>query len=430
MSSARHVNPKPVIVMQPGPLHLFWTTGIFYFWLLKERFDFVLIVPEAYRDNPQFAKVASLEAIRHVEYLPSKGRLLRHFRYSNRFQKLLKQYLPAYILLHNHSYVENLYLIYWSRKICPETPRYFYQNGRMSLMWQNDFAARRAGQIEALTKKISFLSRNLWVAGRIVDTRNALNFTLNYKVLPWLAIRAIFCPPVNVMNGSINREAARRMSSNDKDFLLAYLDNEIEAYRAMGIDNIIQISHPMSVCGSPVFRFLYGEVVETDTILLLPSYGFTSIMMIEEGWKQTDLVQHIAGKWCGAIENLLERFPGFAVSMKLHPASYADPVWHEIILLIQSRFPALNVIEPNQSAEWHVVQSRVIVGDVTTLLWWAGMHGGKVVISLNIFGYPGGDELEKYPTIISYVTDCIDWPELLQHLPRAYGQFTEFPFFE
>jgi hypothetical protein len=70
------------------------------------------------------------------------------------------------------------------------------------------------------------------------------------------------------------------------------------------------------------------------------------------------------------------------------------------------------------------------VGDVTTVLWWAGMHGGKVVVSLNIFGYPGGDELEKYPTIISYISSCIDWPELLQHSPRAQSKFSKFPFLE
>ena len=26
---------RRIIVMQPGPLHLFWTTGVFYFWALN-----------------------------------------------------------------------------------------------------------------------------------------------------------------------------------------------------------------------------------------------------------------------------------------------------------------------------------------------------------------------------------------------------------
>lgn len=396
----QQMNPKPVIIMQPGPIHLFWTTGVFYLWSLKERFDFVLIVPAIYQDNTLFSKVASLGAIRHVEYLPPKGKFLRHFKYSNSFQALLRQYSPAYLLLHNRSYLENQYLIYWSCKICPETPRYYYQNGRMSLMWQVVIDTLRACGIETLINRIPLLSQHPKVAGKIVDLKNEFNFILNYKFFPWLVIQETFSPPVNVLSGRIDQDAVRR-SNTDKDFLLAYLDIEIEAYRRKGIDNIIHIRHPLSDSGSQVFKFLYGDVVESNIILLLPSNGYTS-RMIEAGWKQSDLVQHIAGKWCEAIVKLLESFPGFVLMMKLHPASYADPVWQTIIQQIQSRFPALIIVDPKQSAEWHVVQSKVIVGDVSSVLWWAAMYGGKVVLSLDIFGYPAGNELKSYCKYIHY----------------------------
>lgn len=401
------VKHKRVIIMQPGPIHLFWTTGIFYLWSLKDRFDFVLIVPDNYRDHPQFIKVASLPAVRHVEYTSQSGRLWRHFTYSNTMKALLEKYPPVYLLLHNRSYIENQYLIYWARKLSPETKRYYYQNGRMSLMWEDDFKARRAAQMESFASRLPILGHHPCLSGRIVDIRNSISYLLSYKLLPLLAIHSAFTPPVNVTSGMINREATLRMSNTCKDYLLSYLENEIKAYRAQGIENIIKIQHPLSSCSSEVFEFLYGEVVETDSILLLPSYGYTS-RMLESGWKKDRLVQHLASKWCEAIGKLLERFHGYTLKLKLHPASFADPVWKEIIELIRSQFPAVAIIDPTQSAEWHVVQSKVIVGDVTTVLWWAGMLGGKVVVSLDIFGYPGGDELKSYVQLLAVINNLSD----------------------
>lgn len=406
-------NQRRVIIMQPGPIHLFWTTGVFYLWSLKDRFDFVLIVPENYRDHPQFIKVAGLPAFRHVEYLSQRGRLWRHFSYSSTMKALLEKHPPAYLLLHNRSYIENQYLIHWARKLFPEAKRYYYQNGRMSLMWQDDFKARRAVQIDSLAHRLPILGHYPRFAGRIVDIRNYISYLLNFKLLPLLAIHSAFSPPVNVTNGLINREATLRMSNRCKDYLLAYLANEIEAYRAQGIENIVQMQHPLASCKREVFEFLYGEVIETDSILLLPSYGFTS-RLLESGWKKDSLVKHLGSKWCEAIEKLLEHFPGYLLKIKLHPASFADPVWKEIIDHIRRHFPAIEIIDPKQSAEWHVVQSKVIVGDVTTVLWWAGMAGGKVVVSLDVFGYPGGDELKEYPEIILYLTEKSAWPELLK----------------
>lgn len=394
---------KPVIVMQPGPLHLFWTTGVFYFWVLKKDFNFVFIVPENYRDHVRFQKVANMPSVRHVEYLQSGG-LACHRQFSKKFKSILSQFRPSSILLHNRSYVENQYLIYWSRKLCPESPRYHYQNGRVALMWESDFAARRAGQIEEMSKKFSWLSEKSKIIGKIVDLRNGLAYVANFKLRPLLSIGALFDPPVNVFTGHVNIKATKESSNSGYDFLLAYLDNEIEAYRSQGIENIVKVRHPLSDCAEDVFKSLYDGYAVSDSILILPSYGFTS-RMLEDGWDQVGLISHISGKWIQGIEKLLEKYPGFEVKMKVHPLSLSDPIWRNILAAICKRYPELKSIDPKESAEWHVVQSKVIVGDVTTVLWWAGLYGGKTVISLDIFKYAGGDEMRLYQPLVNYICD-------------------------
>ncbi len=126
------IGQKPIIFMQPGPLHLFWTTGVFYFWELQKCFDFIFLVPENYRHSAQFQKVAGLTEVLHVEYMSSKSILRRHLYYARRFRQLLRRYLPNHVLMHNRSYVENQYLLYHCRRVCPEARRYYYQNDHVS----------------------------------------------------------------------------------------------------------------------------------------------------------------------------------------------------------------------------------------------------------------------------------------------------------
>ena len=394
---------KPVILMQPGPLHLFWTTGVFYFWELKERFDFVFVVPEDYRDSVRFQKLACLPAVRGVEYIPIQSVLARHWYCARRFGQLLRQYLPRHVLMHNRCYAENLYLLHHCWRVCPEARRYFYQNGQ-SLMSKDDFAARRAIEIEALIHRYPWLATNFAAAGILANLRGKLAFFVNYKLFPFLLSGIVFRPPIDVTNGQIDSEALRQLSGPNNDYLLAYLDNEIEAYRSHGFSNVLKIQHPMRKSGRDVFRFLYRDPVETDCILIVPSYGFTS-RLIKDGSSADTVVNCVASRWCEAIQALLDRFPGYELKMKLHPASRRDPLWTRITGKITGQFPAITLVPPEESVEWHVAQSRVIVGDVTTVLWWAGIYGGKIVISLDVFGYPGGDEMRLYPDVVKYMTD-------------------------
>lgn len=67
-----------------------------------------------------------------------------------------------------------------------------------------------------------------------------------------------------------------------------------------------------------------------------------------------------------------------------------------------------------------MVQSRVIVGDVTSVLWWAAMFGGNVVINLDIFDYHGGEELRSYPDLIHYVDNLKKIP--IEPLANGYKE--------
>lgn len=400
---------KRVIIMQPGPIHLFWTSGVFYFWQLKDRFDFVFIVPSSYLKSNEFQKLLELPAVRHVEYLVTAEILWRHYYYLKQIRRVLKDFPPTYLLLHNISYPENQYLIHLARRLYPQSLRYHYQNGRMPLMWEIDFAARRSTQVESIYRLMPWMSRVPRLTSTLINTRNYLAYFTNFKIFALMNVAQTFSPPINIFTGEVNFEAAKSHYEGKYDKILCYLDIEAQVYRDQGAQNVNVIQHPMSLRGDEVFRFLFGDFNVKNQIVIFPSCGFTS-SLIESGWDEVDLINHISGRWFDVIQSLLIKFPTFNVKIKLHPASHADPLWQNIVTQLQLKLGSkLDVIESKVSAEFLVVQSRVIVGDVTSVLWWAAMYGNKTVVSFDIFGYAGGNEMQLYKPHIDYVCNLAEY---------------------
>jgi len=396
---------KRVIIMQPGPIHLFWTTGVFYFWQLKERFDFAFIVPSSYLKSNDFQKLLELPAVRHVEYLAPAAIFWRHHCYQKQFCRVLKDFPPSYLLLHNTSYPENQYLINLARKFYPQSPRYHYQNGRMALMWESDFAARRSIQVESIYRLMPWMSHLPRLTSMLINIRNYLSYFTNFKIIPLINAARTFSPPVNVITGEVNVKAAKSHYEGKYDKIFSYLEIEAQAYRDQGAQNVNVVQHPMSRRGDELFRFIFGDFNVKNQIVIFPSYGFTS-SLIESGWDEVALVNHISGRWFDAIQILLIKFPAYDVKIKLHPASHADRLWQKIVIQLQLRLGSkFEAIESKVSAEFLVAQSRVIVGDVSSVLWWAALYGNKTVVSYDIFGYIGGNEMQLYKPHINYVSN-------------------------
>ena len=70
----------------------------------------------------------------------------------------------------------------------------------------------------------------------------------------------------------------------------------------------------------------------------------------------------------------------------------------------------------NQPAEALMVESEIVVSDVSTVLSWASMHPGLTAISLDLWNGAGGDALKGRPGI-HYVSAV----EQLDTLERMYS---------
>ena len=89
----------------------------------------------------------------------------------------------------------------------------------------------------------------------------------------------------------------------------------------------------------------------------------------------------------------------------------------EITQHIKARFrERLDVVLSSASAERFALNAEVVVGDVTSVLWWCGLIGKKYVISLDVFGYPFGDLMKDYPGLVSVVSDVRELASIAENM--------------
>lgn len=404
-----------VIYISPGPLHLFFATGVDYFWAMRKADTrFVFIVPAYYEESADFQKILQLPDVLRVIYLPSIGRLKLHRYYAREFSRLVAELPPSMLFMHSCFFIDNLYLLRACRNSGVEV--FIYQSGRFAIDWDNEWWLIRQGRIRSVLAERSYSAKLkcLLPAGFFISDWTC--YLLDNVLLPIVFLRTAFAPSINVRNGKVlSRTWLQRLRAT----YLCYCDPEIEAMRRiLGPFKCTKIRHPAADNAGDVMSYLYGlEFLRpaNPVILVVPSWGLIDSMLLE-GNAPGDIARDVARRWTEAIELLLDRFPGRDIKYKLHPSSHGDPVLGEITQNLKARFrERLDVVLSSASAERFALNAEVVVGDVTSVLWWCGLIGKKYVISLDIFGYPFGNMMKDYPGLVTVVSDVRDLASITEN---------------
>jgi hypothetical protein len=385
---------KPIVVLVPGPLHLFWTTGVYYLWELSKQYRILLVVAENYRKNSLFIKVCELCNVIDICYLiDNYGVFKRHMFYSRAFSKLADKYSPIFVLQHNHVYPINIYLYHWFKN--KNNHIITIQMGREAMNWDHDFSSRKAFTISNMKRKYPILP--YWMISIMQKIRRKILFFLEYFLLPFIFLRKIFQPGLDVYSGKIFKQN----SENYHDYHLMYKTNEKEVTeKVMGqSEKIVLIRHPVETTGQECNNVLYPLDVEENRITIFPSYGFVDVLCAQKGIKQDEVKELITRKWSEIIEVMHTKLPDWELLFKLHPNSATDIIWQNILKSIKSNCPDIVVLNESEKAEKWILKSKIVVSDVSTVLWWTSFLRSKLAISLDLFGYPGGNDMEKYDDV-------------------------------
>jgi len=422
---------KKTIILTLGPLHLFWTTGVYYLYELSQKYDVILIAWDSYERDSEFQQVIAKLAVKEIIYIPVGGSLRRNWFLARAFRDISRRRKISLVLQHNHVYEDNLYLQHFIRLSQPDCKRVTYQNGMAILKYHDeDFETRNIFGVNAIVSKYRL---PLFLAKRFHLCRRWLLYLANYRIFPLLFAGAVFHPEINVYTGE-RLKLGQKQKAAQCDYRLFYTKEELQVCKSrmdVAANKCILVSHPLETVGEECNLLIYGSnaVKEENLILVLPSGGALDTMISTRAASK-QVVDEVADKWNQVIANIQKIYPGYRIVWKLHPIFASSRVHLDFQNRISQANPILEIADPKSNAQKLIIRSKVVISEASTVLWWAVFLPGKKTVSLDIFGYKGGDEM-RYHSGVRYCNNLLEFNKILMEQAeskheRSYPSVTQF----
>ena len=387
--------------MQPGPIHLFWVTGVYYLWALKKKYSFVLSVDNDYAISDKFKKIVQYMDVKYIHYIKKKKGFRLVFDLLKEYEEILLKFKPSKILIHNSSFINNQCLIDTVLLKNWQIDIFLYQNARESLNYTDQQFFLDAVESKAISDKLKILKNLPKLVFKFAVIKQKLRYYYYFKIIPLFIKGKVFNPPFNVFIGKKNIKESIVYKKIVKKYF-AYLNVEAEYAIKLGVPNCQIIEHPLITSGDKLNSILYDQTEAKNKILIAPSYGFLE-GMLAKGQSDNEICQSVGQKYLNVIYLLLKKFPNYLISFKIHPRDKDNHLWKNVISIISSKIKNLEVINENINAEALILESKIVISDVSTVLWWASFFKDKIAISLDIFHFRGGHEMSAYSPQIHYI---------------------------
>lgn len=403
------MNKKKNVILVPGPLYLFWANGLYYLWELSKNYRIILIVDESYSKDEIFLKSVSLTDVAEVVYLPPMRTSYHlHRRYYKEFKRIAGIYRPVIIFQYNDTYINNIYLFYMKYLLGLECKRVVFQNGKMALDWDEDFKMRVSSAITT-GRGCSGIQMPFLLSRWRVKLYHLIEKFMTYYILPLLVSGKFFHPVLDLYSGRFEYSGIDLENKNRErfDYYLAYYKVEKEKMESLQgyCGDIRLITHPIFTVGDECNRAIYNLDEDKENLIsIFPSYGFVNQLSVENGVSTEIIAEQISDKWVSAIKILSQKIPFSRIVWKLHPGAANDPILLDITRRIKSRCEDMRILPASENAHYWAIKSKVVVTDVSTIFWWAVMLNNKIVVSLDFFDYPNGNEAESYEGVLYFKT--------------------------
>ena len=149
------------------------------------------------------------------------------------------------------------------------------------------------------------------------------------------------------------------------------------------------IKHPVEGYGKECNEFMYGSHVENSVILMPSLLGFHSLK--EE--------LPALNNWIYVANIFTRKFKNYKIKLKLHPRTKKNPGLNKIQDYLKLKCIDMTIINPSVNSQKLIWNSKIIVSDVSTVLWWANFLNNKTLISMDFKGFIGSDQMKHYDNI-------------------------------
>jgi hypothetical protein len=382
---------KDNVIVAHGHLYLFWSTGVYYSAELAAKYNVVLLVPEEYRHDDKFHSVCKHLQVSEISYYEYSGKNpLQHFTNCRLFKLLLSKYKPAFVVQHDYIGIDNMYLFHWTKKMLPKclkivmltsfpsnknTKKFNTQFVEMSV---NRYVARLKlpSAMVGAARKLAVYTLSLW--------KNIL--------VPVIALRE---RPYFPLSENINIDIIPSRPLYDYYFFYTSCEKNYMDWLFADADMNQDMPHRVIRCPIidiyDVNSFLYNVKVQ-NAVSISPSLI---------GLRDFKAEEPTLRKWVQALNLLRDKLPDFEFIIKFHPGNKSSRL-KTVKEYLKQNCSFLQIYESSAGAEALMLNSRVIVGDVSSTLWWSNFIENKTVISLDMQDFEGSSDMLLYPDILYF----------------------------
>ena len=383
---------RQAILLDTFSFHSFLNAGYFYCWYLSKIYDLVVMVEEKDKNSSSIKILLDSGCIKRLVVLPSRSRRFAvHRWFCSTFPHVLQEVNPSIVLMNNWHAFHQKYISRSVRRLLPNTIIVICLSVHVPI---TDFETTDYRLREASLCK--WRARWFWVPALIAN--------VTYELWGrWIGIRDFFLFPM--LNGqrplteTHNPWLGKLRTKNTADLfdaVLCYTQSEQQGYlmEMHESDKIYLVQHPMSLSPAAV-EALFPAKHCKKVIVALPS------SCLEYGNSDTveEQINRLEAAWGPALEILKQKSGGLDIWWKLHPGFVDDPTMMGLTDRLQARIPGFVSKTGKMGAEEMMVSAALVVGDVSSVLIWASRLEGCPVVSLDIFGVEGGDEMGVFPAI-------------------------------
>lgn len=368
------------ILLTLGPDYLCKTTTIYFLDYLLENNCKVLIVLD-----PTFNKLDS----------------------NNNYE--IKEYI-------NNLYPNNFHYVCIKRKnnfISNEINRYkeielIYENNQIDVVLLHAYTYKEPVPYVAYAnkfKKITGLYQQGLIAKDIVQHhkiyrnynktfKNVIKSYLVNSFLPFLFTGNQYYPRWNTYYNEMD------INGFSPDFSIVFSKQEKNFVEKQSLSKSSYcLDFPMIRNHEKINKILYGQTIESNSLLILPTVGVFEYILKDLKVSKDDIVK----KYVQTINDIAQIEGVKNVLIKFHPSENQLEIWTEILKLVSLNY---EIIE-NANAEKLILENRVILSEFSTVLWWSSFYETKKVYSLDLFKLPLFDHYKGFENITYIGVDAL-----------------------
>lgn len=383
------MNQKEYILFNPGPVHHFFFVPIALIWNLLKTNEIVLILDESYKDNLFFLKIKNLPQIKDIIFINEKNSLKNYMNLKKILSKVFSDYNFSKVYTHNPSYVSSYAIVFLSKKLQPGAKRIYFQVAREVTSYPKEAEIK----LNILIKNFKYKFLPRFFVKKIIKLKVKIKFLIVFKLLPLLTFRETFAPWLNPYypKDSYTKKFIDKGFCQGNQDQTIFLDEKVINYMHNFFDgtkfNLSKIS--LESYGNEIYSYFFENSPSLlPTISIFPTWGVFK--------------DNLDDDWLKIIKKLRKSCPNHLIQIKFHPG-VQDKYIEEIFTNISKKVPDIKILPRSTPAFKMLMDSSIIIGDTTTVLWFATYYKNKKVFSLDLFNFLDGDCLKLYSDKLSYI---------------------------